>query len=52
MVSSNNLFELEQIVVKNTGVDTTHIFKEIHKEGTTWQDKDMALIQRTASLTS
>ena len=32
MASSNNLFELEQIVVENTGVDATHIFEEIHKE--------------------
>ena len=32
MASSNNLFELEQIVVKNTGVDATRIFKKIHKE--------------------
>ena len=32
MASSNNLFELEQTVVKNTGVDVTRIFEEIHKE--------------------
>ena len=31
MVSSNNLFELEQIVVENTGADVTHVFEEIHK---------------------
>ena len=32
MASSNNLFELEHIVVENTGVDATCIFEEIHKE--------------------
>ena len=32
MASSSNLFELEQTVVKNTGVDVTRIFEEIHKE--------------------
>ena len=32
MASSNNLFELEQIVVENTGVDATRIFEKIHKE--------------------
>ena len=32
MASSNNLFELEQIVVENTGFDATRIFEEIHKE--------------------
>ena len=32
MASSNNLFELEQIVVKNTGVDATRIFEEIDKK--------------------
>ena len=32
MASSNNLFELEQIVVENTDFDATRIFEEIHKE--------------------
>ena len=32
MASSNNLFELEHIVVENTGVDATCILEEIHKE--------------------
>ena len=32
MASSNNLFELEHIVVENTGVDATCIFEENHKE--------------------
>ena len=32
MVSSSNLFQLEQIEVDNTSVDATRIFEEIHKE--------------------
>ena len=32
MVSSTNLFELEQIKVENMGVNATRIFEEIHKE--------------------
>ena len=32
MASSTNLFELEQIKVENTSVNTTRIFEEIHKE--------------------
>ena len=32
MTSSNKIFELEQIIVENTGVDATRIFEEIHKE--------------------
>ena len=32
MVSSNNLFGLEQIEVDNKNFDTTRIFEEIHKE--------------------
>ena len=32
MASTSNLFKLEQTEVKNTGVDATHIFKEVHKE--------------------
>ena len=32
MASASNLFELEQIEVKNTSVNTARIFEEIHKE--------------------
>ena len=32
MASASNLFELEQIEVKNTSVNAAHIFEEIHKE--------------------
>ena len=32
MVSTSNLFKLEQIKVENTGVDATRILEEIHKE--------------------
>ena len=36
MASASNLFELEQIEVKNTSVNAARIFEEIHKEiGTT-----------------
>ena len=32
MASASNLFELEQIEVKNTSVNAARIFEEIHKE--------------------
>ena len=32
MASNDNLFGLEQIEVDNTNVDTTRIFRKIHKE--------------------
>ena len=32
MASTSNLFEIGQTEVENTNVDTTRIFKEIHKE--------------------
>ena len=32
MASTSNLFEIGQTEVENTNVDSTRIFKEIHKE--------------------